>query len=99
MIYHTYSLLGLMLWHRYGLLAGHPRRCLADIYAHHLESPGTKAYTVAEARRMFAPFSRVDARSELSFGDLLQGAVGRRCGRALLGVARMLWPRWLLRRA
>ena len=53
MIYHTYSLTGYMLWVRYGLLAGRPFRSLSDIYANHLESPGTKAYTVQEAREMF----------------------------------------------
>src|SRR4051812_43762868 len=50
MIYHTHSLVGYMLWLRYGLLKGRPGRGLADIYASHLESPGTKAYTPAEAR-------------------------------------------------
>ena len=53
MIYHTWSLVGLMLWTRYALLAGRPGRSLRDIYFHHLESPGTKAYTVESARCMF----------------------------------------------
>lgn len=71
MIYHSRSIVGYVLWLRYALLAGAPRRSLADIYAHHLESPGTKAYSVEEARRMFAPFRSADVRSQLSFGDLL----------------------------
>lgn len=98
MIYHTRSLVGYMLWARYGLLAGKPGRSLADIYARHLESPGTKAFTVAQARQMFADFSQVDARSQLSFGDLLEGAVGQRHGGVVLTAAKRLWPRWLLRR-
>jgi SAM-dependent methyltransferase len=98
MLYHRHSLVGDMLWLRYALLAGRPRRTLADVYAHHLESPGTKAYTVAEASALFAAFSRVEARSRLSFGDLLQGAVGQRHRGPLLSMARRLWPRWLIRR-
>lgn len=97
MIYHRYSLIGYMLWVRYGLLTGRPWRSLVDIYHHHLESPGTKAYTVAEARTMFDNFAAVDARSQLSFGDLLQGAVGQRHRGMLLSVARKLWPRALIK--
>jgi ubiquinone/menaquinone biosynthesis C-methylase UbiE len=98
MIYHTYSLTGYMLWVRYALLAGRPFRSLSEIYRDHLESPGTKAYSTSEARAMFASFSRVDVRTQLCFGDLLQGSVGQRHGGTLLTVAKALWPRWLLRR-
>jgi ubiquinone/menaquinone biosynthesis C-methylase UbiE len=97
MIYHTYSLTGYMLWARYGLLAGKPSRSLKDIYANHLESPGTKAYTIDEARKMFTHYSEVDAWSQLSFGDLLEGEVGQRHTGALLTTAKALWPRPLLR--
>jgi hypothetical protein len=98
MIYHTYSLTGYMLWARYGLLAGHPFRPLREIYLNHLESPGTKAYSTAEARAMFSRFSQVDVRTQLCFGDLLQGSVGQRHGGILLSLAKTLWPRWLLKR-
>src|SRR5580765_1756146 len=54
MIYQKYSLTGYMLWARYGMLAGRPIRSLDEIYANHLESPGTKAFAPAEARAMFA---------------------------------------------
>ena len=98
MLYHTHALVGYMLWTRYALLAGRPGRTLADVYAAHLESPGTKAYTVDEGRALFAEFSAARVWSELSFGDLLQGGVGQRHQGPLLSVARALWPRWLLRR-
>ncbi|MBR9977489.1 MAG: methyltransferase domain-containing protein [Bacteroidetes bacterium] len=98
MVYHKYALTGYMLWLRYGLLRGRPLRPLRDIYATHLESPGTKAYTVAEVRAMCSRYSRVDIRIQLSFGDLLQGAVGQRHGGRLLDVARKIWPRRLLAR-
>jgi SAM-dependent methyltransferase len=59
MIYHKWSMIGLMLWFRYALLAGRPWRSLHSIYSEHLESPGTKAYSTAEARKLFAAFSEV----------------------------------------
>jgi ubiquinone/menaquinone biosynthesis C-methylase UbiE len=97
MIYHRHSLTGYMLWLRYALLAGRPFRTLREIYAEHLESPGTKAYTVTEARKMFRDFSEVDMRVQLSFGDLLEGAVGQRHQGLLLTIAKKLWPRAVLR--
>ena len=101
MIYHKWSMVGLMLWGRYGLLLGRPWRRLDDIYARYLESPGTKAYTRAAARGMFerAGFSRVKVRVQLSHGDLLLGNVGTQHRGPLLTLAMTLWPRWLLRRA
>jgi ubiquinone/menaquinone biosynthesis C-methylase UbiE len=100
MVYHTRSLVGLMLWGRYGLLAGRPFRSMADIYHHHLESPGTKAYSRAECEAMFrrAGFSKVSVRIQLSHGDLLEGAVGARHRGALLSLVKRLWPRPFLRR-
>jgi len=97
MIYHYSSIVGYMLWVRYGLLAGKPFRSLRDIYANHLESPGTKAFTVAEARAMFSSFSKVDIRVQLGHGDLIQGAVGQRHRGLALTLARALWPRWFIR--
>jgi ubiquinone/menaquinone biosynthesis C-methylase UbiE len=98
MIYHKYSLTGYMLWARYALLRGRPRTSLADIYHRHLESPGTKAYSVREARAMFSDFSAVDARVQLCWGDLLQGSVGQRHRGPLLAVAKAIWPRFVLKR-
>lgn len=97
MVYHAHSVVGYMLWVRYGLMRGRPWRSLRTIYSGHLESPGTKAYSVTEARAMFGAFRQVDARICLSFGDLLQGAVGQRHRGAVLSVARAIWPRWLIR--
>jgi SAM-dependent methyltransferase len=98
MIYHTRAIVGYLLWARYGLLRGHPSRSLADVYAEHLESPGTKAYSVDEARRMFSMYRTVHPRVQLSFGDLLEGAVGQRHAGAALTLLKRVWPRWLVRR-
>jgi SAM-dependent methyltransferase len=98
MIYHKWSLVGYMLWLRYGLLRLRPWTTLATIYSKYLESPGTKAYTVEEARVMFSKFAEVEIRTVLTHGDLLESAAGQRHRGALLSVARRLWPRALLRR-
>jgi len=97
MVYHTHSMVGYMLWLRYALLAGRPGRSLADIYAQHLESPGTKAYTVKEAHKLFAAFSSVEIETVLTHGDLLTSDAGQRHRGPLLTIAKALWPRWLVR--
>lgn len=99
MIYHTFSLTGLMLWARYGLLKGRPFLPLATVYSRYLESPGTKAYSVRQARKLCqnAGFRHVRIRIQLNHGDLLQGTVGQRHQGRLLSWAMRLWPRWFFR--
>ena len=100
MIYHRWSLTGLMLWGRYGLLRGRPTTSLNDIYDQNLESPGTKAYSRAEAEELCRQAGLVPAeiRIQLNHGDLLEGAVGQRHGGAMLTLAKAFWPRSLFRR-
>jgi SAM-dependent methyltransferase len=98
MIYHTPSVVGGLLWARYGLFRGRPGRSMADIYATHLESPGTKAFSVAQAHELVRAFATAEIRVQLSFGDLLEGAVGQRHPSRLLSVLKRVWPRRLLQR-
>ena len=98
MIYHTWSMIGVMLWLRYALLVGRPWRSLRNIYAEHLESPGTKAYSIAEARQLFAQFTDVKISTPLTHGDLLESDVGQRHRGFALALAKALWPRWFIRR-
>jgi SAM-dependent methyltransferase len=98
MIYHKWSLVGLMLWLRYGLARGRPYLSLARIYSSYLESPGTKAYTRREAAKLFAGAIKVTTHVELTHGDLLESAAGQRHKGRVLSIARCLWPRWFLRR-
>jgi ubiquinone/menaquinone biosynthesis C-methylase UbiE len=98
MIYHKHSMVGYMLWLRYALARGKPYTSLAAIYAQHLESPGTKAYTVDEARPLFEGFEIIDVYSELTHADLLSSAVGQRHRGAALDIAQRIWPRWLIKR-
>jgi SAM-dependent methyltransferase len=98
MIYHKHSLVGYMLWIRYALLRGRLFTTLREIYATYLESPGTKAYTVTEARTLFQGFARVEVDTVLTHGDLLSSSAGQRHQGALLSTVRLIWPRWLIRR-
>lgn len=98
MIYHTWSMVGFMMWIRYALLRARPWMSLREIYARYLESPGTKAYTVEEARRLFSAFRQVKIRTVLTHGDLLEFGAGQRHPGRLLSLARAIWPRAVLRR-
>lgn len=98
MIYHKWSMVGFMLWLRYALLVGRPGRHLADIYANHLESPGTKAYSITEASQLFSQFSDVQISTPLGHGDLLESDVGQRHRGLALTLAKKFWPRWFIQR-
>lgn len=98
MIYSKWSFVGYMLWLRYALLALRPWRSLSWVYGHHLESPGTKAYSVREARKLFAAFDAVRIDTVLTHADLLESAVGQQHRGALLSLAFRIWPRTLIRR-
>jgi SAM-dependent methyltransferase len=98
MIYHYYSIVGYMLWIRYALCRLKPFLPLSTIYARYLESPGTKAFTEAQATAMCSRFTKVSIKIQLSFGDLLQGMVGQRHKGPLLAIVKVLWPRWFIKR-
>ena len=59
MVYARRSAVSLKLWIKHALLAGQARRTLGDVLAEHMESQGTKGYTAAEVRRLFAGFGSV----------------------------------------
>ena len=97
MIYHKNAPTGWMLWIKYALLRGRPLRRLSEIYSEYLESPGTKAYTVAEAKNLTKLFSKSEISVQLSFGDLLEGDVGARHKGLILSIAKALYPRTLIK--
>ena len=97
MIYHKYSPVGWMLWLKYGLFKGKPFRRMDDIYSNHLESPGTKAYTLSQAKNLLSDFSNYDLKVQLSFADLLEGDVGARHKSILLTLAKIVYPSKLVR--
>tara|TARA_B100000795_G_C22731904_1_gene411700 strand:- start:366 stop:1175 length:810 start_codon:yes stop_codon:yes gene_type:complete len=97
MIYHKWSLIGLMLWMRYALMRLQPFTSLTTIYSKYLESPGTKAYSKKEAKELFSNFSEIDIRTVLTHGDLLESAAGQRHKGVFIDIARKLWPRALIK--
>lgn len=52
MVYSRHAWVSYGLWLRRGPLRGRPTRSLADVLAHHMESPGTKGFTERELRAM-----------------------------------------------
>jgi ubiquinone/menaquinone biosynthesis C-methylase UbiE len=97
MIYHLRAWVPFTVWAVHGPGKGHPRLPMRRAIAEHLESPGTKAYTRAEARRLFQAFSFAHIETQLSHGDLLQIRPGPKYSS---GAYRLLWrlyPRWLVR--
>jgi hypothetical protein len=71
---------------------------MREIYDRYLESPGTKAYTPREARELMRGFDDIRISTVLTHGDLLSSGAGQRHGGLLLTIARIVWPRWLIRR-
>ena len=96
MIYHKFSFVGYMLWIRYALLKFKPWMSLAEIYSKYLESPGTKAYTTSDAKKLFDSASRISCRTVLTHGDLLTSDAGQRHRGFMLTVAKLFWPRSLI---
>jgi len=78
MLYNRHSWVALGLWVRRALLRGRPWQSLRHVLAHHLESPGTKGYTPAEAKVMFSGLE--DLHIEVigtSYDRFLAGPLGR----------------------
>lgn len=98
MIYHKWSMVGFMLWIRYALLSFQPWLSISQIYDRYLESPGTKAYSVVEARKLFSAFGKIEIFVQLGHGDLLESDAGQRHRGVLLSLARKFWPRWFIRK-
>lgn len=75
MLYHRHSLVALQVWVRYGLLRLKPFSSFGKLLAEHMESPGTRAFTRAEASRLFPGLREISVRPVLTRYDL---RVGRR---------------------
>lgn len=97
MIYNKYSIVGYMLWLRYGLMKGKPYLTLDEVYDKYLESPGTKAYSRKEVPRLFNGFEIISINTPLGHGDLLTSDAGQRHRGVLLNIAKKIWPRKLIR--
>lgn len=70
MVYGRRSVVAFKLWVRHAFLKGKPWRRLSDIISHHMESIGTKAYTLPELRRLFSEFTTFVAEPIITPYDL-----------------------------
>jgi ubiquinone/menaquinone biosynthesis C-methylase UbiE len=97
MVYHRHSITGYMLWIRYGLMKFKPFISLKEIYKNHIESIGTKAFTIEEIRKMLHQFSEINISTHLTHSDLLTSDIGQRHRGIVLTLAKKLMPRFLIR--
>ncbi len=70
MLYHRRSLLGLQCYFRYGVARLQPFTKLTELIASRVESPGTKAYSLSEARNLFKKFRAVEIEPVATAYDL-----------------------------
>jgi ubiquinone/menaquinone biosynthesis C-methylase UbiE len=69
MVYHRRSWLALAAWARFCLLKGRPFQSLTQAVAH-VESPGTRAYTVGELAQLLSPhLDQLSVRPALTHWD------------------------------
>ena len=74
-----------------------PFLSLNKIYENHLESPGTKAFTVKKVRKMLDKFSDITITTHLTHSDLLTSGAGQRHQGFILTIAKKLMPRFLIK--
>ncbi|GEM_PF-206881 len=74
MIYHVPSWTGWMLWIQRGLMRGNPGLTVKQAIFRYLESFGTKAYTLSEAKVLLekSGYTKIKLSTRLGPGDLLQ---------------------------
>lgn len=70
MVYGRRSVVAFKLWVRHAFLKGKPWRTLSDVVSHHMESIGTKAYTLPELHRLFSGFAALAAEPVITPYDL-----------------------------
>ena len=101
MIYHVPSWTGIMLYLQYGLARGKLKATMKDVIFSHLESPGTKAYTVREAARFLTEigFSQIKLSTKLGPGDVLAIEPSQKYRSPFFRIIWAIYPRWLIRLA
>lgn len=99
MIYHARSWTGLMLWLQHAVARGKFKTTIKDVIFNHLESPGTKAYTLRETRSFLTAigFSDIALSTRLGPGDLLKIKPSEKYKSSLYKMIWRIYPRWLVR--
>jgi ubiquinone/menaquinone biosynthesis C-methylase UbiE len=86
MLYARYSWTGFRIWIKQALLKGRPLRSLTNVFASHVESPGTKAYSLREIRDLFSDFEDVTFhRFRTPYDERGFGPIARMSGNRLGG--------------
>jgi len=81
MLYSRRSWFAFGAWVLWGLGRGRPWRSISSVLAEHLESPGTKAYTQEELKRLFSGFREVRFRREVTpYDRRIAGPLARLTG-------------------
>ena len=100
MLYHFPSVGAFLVWMAHGparLRWMGPR----TVYAHYVESPGTRTFSVTQARsalsQLFRPES-ISCRTYLGAGDLLTHKLSSRYSGKYWRMLQTLYPRWFVRR-
>ena len=62
MIYNKWSAVSVMYWLIYAVRDMNPWQSMNDVFGKHVESPGTKVYSLAETRRMVEMLAVTDVR-------------------------------------
>lgn len=99
MVYHHPSWVAVTLYILQGLLKGKFYYPLRKVVFDHLESPGTKTYTLSEMREILGEigFANVKVWSMLSVGDLMTMKLSGKYQSTLHKGFYLLYPRWLVR--
>jgi ubiquinone/menaquinone biosynthesis C-methylase UbiE len=99
MIYSKNSWPAWMMWGIHGLLKGKPWKSPRTCVYEQLESPGTKSYSVGEARALVSGvgFEDVSISTVLGPGDLLNIKASGRYSSMPSRIAFAVYPRWLIR--
>jgi ubiquinone/menaquinone biosynthesis C-methylase UbiE len=97
MMYHVRAWTAWLLWIAHCLLKGQPWRSPRQAVFDHLESPGTKVYTVPEAKQLFNFFKAVEVRPQLTFGDLFLMRPSKKYQGWTAKMVWALYPRGLVR--
>jgi ubiquinone/menaquinone biosynthesis C-methylase UbiE len=97
-IYHYPSLGAFLIWGRNALLKGKPFLSVRSVVSDHLESPGTKLFTIKEAQTLCSPFSSIrQMRTQLGLGDLLTMKLSSKYSDPLSKLFYRMYPRSLIR--
>jgi ubiquinone/menaquinone biosynthesis C-methylase UbiE len=99
MVYHVSSWTSWLLWFRHGLCAGRPFTSLKEVISCHLESPGTKAYALADISRLLSHIGFKDIHLEVKLGpsDLLKIELSHKYKSMIYRIAKLIYPSWLVK--